>query len=183
MSNPSIASIVDAVPSPACGGIPGLLKDHGQNGIRLTTSMTSPAGEDIVGPHGGHKVTERSLVDDPPSPSVGFLKLPLELRQQIYSHLLPTAVKISQHRPIWERLYHPWALAYVCRQIRHEILAYFYSTATICLDLLDINRGNTQKAYIDWMESLDPDLAARIKKLVILGEVEATQNSAKFCKH
>ncbi|KAL8695641.1 MAG: hypothetical protein Q9201_008001 [Fulgogasparrea decipioides] len=182
MSNSSLSSTVDPVPSSVCGSIPGPLNDHGQNSIPVTTSITSPTGDNINGPHGGHKINEHSLAAGPQAPSGGFLKLPLELRQQIYRHLLPSAVKISQHRPIWERLYHPWALTYVCRQIRHEVLVYFYSTATFCLDLLDRNGGKTREAYIDWMDSLDPDLAARIKKMVILGEVEVMRES-KWERH
>ncbi|KAL8689562.1 MAG: hypothetical protein Q9218_004791 [Villophora microphyllina] len=66
-----------------------------------------------------------------------LFRLPLELRQQIYAYLLPSAVKISQPRPSYERLNHPWALSYVSRQTRQEALQQLYSMATFYIDLSD----------------------------------------------
>ncbi|KAI4121419.1 MAG: hypothetical protein LQ338_006375 [Usnochroma carphineum] len=100
-----------------------------------------------------------------------FLKLPLELRYAIYDYSIPNKVKISQLQPSSNGSCHPWALAYVCRTIRHEFLSALYSQARFIIDLPDRYRSwygvETQDAHKDWIADLDPELAAQIKHLEI----------------
>lgn len=65
-----------------------------------------------------------------------LLSLPLEIRHQIYSYLLPTAVNINIVRddmdgPLRTSLFR------VCRDVFHEAFDYYYSTYTFLLDLTD----------------------------------------------
>ncbi|KAL8834895.1 MAG: hypothetical protein Q9170_003537 [Blastenia crenularia] len=103
-----------------------------------------------------------------------FLRLPPELRIQIYNYILPTQVIISQPRPCYEKSCHPWALANICRSVRDEYLTTFYSRARFFIHLRDRGRAQLREAYYDWIFDLDPYLADLIKHLVVyrVAEVE-----------
>ena len=63
-----------------------------------------------------------------------LLKLPLEMRHHIYSHLLPMTANVNMVRddmdaPLKHNLFR------VCRDISSEALDYYYSTTTFLLDL------------------------------------------------
>ena len=65
-----------------------------------------------------------------------LLSIPLEIRRQIYSHLLPKAVNMNIVR---DNMDHPLRnnLFLVCRDIHHEAFEYYYSTNTFLLDLTE----------------------------------------------
>lgn len=87
----------------------------------------------------------------------GFLKLPLELRQEIYNYILPTNIFIRHHlyqglprracpkpKPDFQRGNTWWtkttfpALLQTCRQIRADTIPIFYSRTTACFGGRDL---------------------------------------------
>ncbi|KAL8752550.1 MAG: hypothetical protein Q9199_005674 [Rusavskia elegans] len=114
---------------------------------------------------------------NPDPPIFPFLNLPAELRLQIYSHVLPKSVRISPARPSLERSMHPWALTFVSRAIRDEVLSVLYSNAVFHLGFHGSETGffrleTMTEAYVRWIEQLDVALGELVKHLVIDCEVE-----------
>ncbi|KAI4266003.1 MAG: hypothetical protein L6R38_009014 [Xanthoria sp. 2 TBL-2021] len=118
----------------------------------------------------------------PDKPIFPFLNLPAELRLQIYSHILPKSVRISPARPNLERSMHPWALTFVSRAIRDEVLSVLYSNAVFHLGFHGAETGflrleTMTEAYVSWIEQLDEALGALVKHLVIDFEVEVRKKT------
>ncbi|KAL8715667.1 MAG: hypothetical protein Q9225_006334 [Loekoesia sp. 1 TL-2023] len=113
----------------------------------------------------------------PTSQTFPFLRLPSELRVQVYNYILPAQAKISRPRPDLEESQHQWALAKVCRHIRNEFLSTFYSRVPLIVDLSDGDRAKSYEAYHDWIVTLDENLAALVRYLVIDAEIEVERES------
>ncbi len=113
----------------------------------------------------------------PNPPTFPFLNLPPELRLQVYSHILPKSVRISPARPSLERSMHPWALTFVSRAIRDEVLSALYANAVFHLGFYGLERGFQRKesmaeASAAWLEGLDAALGGMVLHLVLDFKVE-----------
>ncbi|KAI4269416.1 MAG: hypothetical protein LQ337_007296, partial [Flavoplaca oasis] len=135
----------------------------------------------ILLPHPFHPL---HIIPKPPNPSsqhpvptFPFLALPTELRLQIYSHILPTSVRISPARPNLEKSMHPWALTFVSRKIREEVLTTLYAKTEFHLQFH--GKGSTvlgiesmESAYEAWITNLDPELGRLIQHITIDRDVK-----------
>ncbi|KAL8908798.1 MAG: hypothetical protein Q9171_005298 [Xanthocarpia ochracea] len=104
-----------------------------------------------------------------------FLRLPAELRNQIYSCLLPTTVRISPVRPNYEKIVRTWSTASVCRQLRYEFLSRLYSTATFHVyttATLRLQLRSLKEAYEAWFEQLDEELGSLLGQVVFGQDME-----------
>ena len=126
-----------------------------------------------------HSANPLHIIQNPPNPSsqypvptFPFLALPAELRLQIYSHILPFSVRISPARPNLEKSMHPWALTFVSRKIREEVLTMLYTKTEFHLQFH--GKGDTvlgiesmESAYEAWIKNLDPELGELIQHITI----------------
>ncbi|KAL9630419.1 MAG: hypothetical protein Q9204_004730 [Flavoplaca sp. TL-2023a] len=136
------------------------------------------------------------IIQNPPNPSsqhpvptFPFLALPAELRLQIYSHILPSSVRISPARPNLEKSMHPWALTFVSRKIREEVLTMLYAKTEFHLQFH--GKGDTvmgiesmESAYEAWITNLDPELGNLIQHITIDSnlKIQKKRKAAKWRK-
>ena len=107
-----------------------------------------------------------------------LLNLPLEIRYQIYFHLLADAVdNINMVRDDMDGpLRTTTNLVRVCQQIYHELIQYYYSTKTFILDLTDPNYApnrffNGTKSILRYIR--------RVKNLrLVIGDVHASNHDS-----
>ncbi|KAL8641324.1 MAG: hypothetical protein Q9226_008651 [Calogaya cf. arnoldii] len=100
-----------------------------------------------------------------PIPKYSFFSLPLELRDEIYAHLIPNRIHIAppndfQCEPHWARqgpMIKPWALVSVSRQIRYEVRSIAYPPTPINIHLCD---KASITAYRTWLGGL-PEMSLR----------------------
>ncbi|KAL8918350.1 MAG: hypothetical protein Q9172_005461 [Xanthocarpia lactea] len=104
-----------------------------------------------------------------PTSAFGFFSLPVELRREIYSYLIPTAVHVSPSRRDLEGSNTPWALASVSRQFRDEIRQTVYGRATIKIhiDTALAMRIKPAQFYEAWIDGLGEGFVPLVKHLVI----------------
>ncbi|KAL8689563.1 MAG: hypothetical protein Q9218_004792 [Villophora microphyllina] len=96
---------------------------------------------------------------------ISLLRLPIEIRRQIYTEALPSAVDISPSRC---GSHHSWALVFVCHQVKDEVLELVYSEATFYIKRSEYHSGQAVKYYtIYGTEMLDKRFAAIVEKLLI----------------
>ncbi|KAL8807183.1 MAG: hypothetical protein Q9182_000865 [Xanthomendoza sp. 2 TL-2023] len=93
-----------------------------------------------------------------------------ELRQEIFSYLIPTSIHISPHfdtnHPPPDC--HPWAPASVSRAFRAEARAavYPHTEIKIHFEIVDETRKGTE-AFDAWMGGLDDDVAKIVKHISV----------------
>ncbi|KAL8961280.1 MAG: hypothetical protein Q9183_005330 [Haloplaca sp. 2 TL-2023] len=133
--------------------------------------------------------TSRSTADmTPPSTtppqSSPFLRLPIEVRCQIYEHLIPSCVRLYEQESYdglkWEGTEHtnPPALALVCRQISTEYLMQYYSNVTIYLNLHDgLWTWGEEFSTTQWIQSLNRNLASCIRRVIIKARIDTSRKS------
>ncbi|KAL8833324.1 MAG: hypothetical protein Q9176_008030 [Flavoplaca citrina] len=113
--------------------------------------------------------TPQSSNRDAASMPFPFLRLPTELRFEIYSRLLPLKVSITPF-PINELLCRlPWALTSLSSHLHDEVLSALYRTATVVIWTKTDRtfRGTHRQAYYAWLKELDEGNASMIKHIVI----------------
>ncbi|KAL8908799.1 MAG: hypothetical protein Q9171_005299 [Xanthocarpia ochracea] len=104
-----------------------------------------------------------------PTPAFGFFSLPFEMRREIYSYLIPTAVHVSPSRRSLEGSDTPWALASVSRRFRDEIRQTMYGRSTIHIHIGTALAMRTKppQFYEAWIDGLGEGFVPLVKHLVI----------------
>ncbi|PIA93884.1 hypothetical protein CB0940_04780 [Cercospora beticola] len=83
---------------------------------------------------GIHPALFNAVLHSAPKRAIGFLDLPAEIRNQIYTTSIagmPSNIKLDWFEPIAP------SIAHTCRQIRHEYLSLYFENKTIIVNMRD----------------------------------------------